>query len=68
MTPSWRKPAGALGIVAFITIWVIVVASFSSEIGALAWPLQVLIYGFAGLVWIAPLRPVLIWMEAGSAQ
>jgi hypothetical protein len=65
MTPSWRKPAGMLGILAYLTVWVVIVASFANTIGALAWPLQVVIYLIAGIVWIAPLKPVLRWMETG---
>lgn len=66
MTPSWRKPVGALGIIAFITLWVVLVASFSDVIGG--WPVlvQTLVYVFAGIAWIAPLGPVLQWMETGT--
>ena len=66
MTPSWRKPAGALGICVFITLWVVIVASFSRVIGG--WPVlvQTVVYVVAGVVWIAPLKPVLQWMETGT--
>ena len=66
MIPSWRKPVGMLGILAFITLWVGLIASFSNEIGALAWPVQLVIYLVAGIVWIMPLKPVLQWMETGT--
>lgn len=65
MMPSWRKPAGMLGILLFIALWCVIVASFSGPISTLWWPLQAIIYLVAGIVWIAPLRPVLIWMETG---
>lgn len=66
MTPSWRKPVGALGIVAYITAWVVLIASFSGVVGG--WPVlvQTLVYVVAGVVWILPLRPVLQWMETGT--
>ncbi|MFD1788648.1 DUF2842 domain-containing protein [Sphingomonas floccifaciens] len=65
MTPSWRKPAGALGILAWIAFWVVLIASFSQIIGA--WPIliQTIVYCVAGIVWILPLKPVLLWMETG---
>lgn len=63
--PSWRKPAGALGIVAYIIVWAVLVASLSDVIGGWWWPLQALFYLVAGIVWIAPLKPVLLWMETG---
>lgn len=64
--PSWRKPAGALGIVLYVMIWVVLVASFSAEIGSLPILAQLLIYVALGVVWIAPLKPVLRWMELGK--
>ncbi|MBW4329383.1 DUF2842 domain-containing protein [Stakelama sp. CBK3Z-3] len=65
MQPTWRKPAGMFAILALIVAWVILVASFSSQIAALAWPLQALIYFVTGIMWIAPLKPLLRWMETG---
>lgn len=65
MTPSWRKPVGMLGILLFIGVWIAVVASFSPVIGALPALVQLVIYVIAGVIWIAPLRPVLAWMETG---
>ena len=65
MTPSWRKPVGMLGILAFIAGWVVLITSFSDALATLAWPLQMLFYLIAGIVWIAPLKPALQWMETG---
>lgn len=65
-TPSWRKPAGMLAIIALIAIWAFIVASASPVIGELPIPVQALIYLVAGIVWILPLKPLLIWMETGS--
>jgi hypothetical protein len=64
--PSWRKPAGIIAILAIIAIWAFVVASASAIIGRLPIIAQAVIYLVAGIVWIAPLRPLLIWMETGS--
>jgi len=63
--PSWRKPAGMALILGGIAIWAIIVASFSGTIGR--WPgiVQLIVYVFAGIVWIFPARPVLVWMETG---
>ena len=65
MTPSWRKPAGALAIVALIVVWAGLVASLAGAVGRWAWPFQAVFYLVAGIVWIAPLRPLLLWMETG---
>jgi hypothetical protein len=52
-------------ILAVITIWAVIVASFSETIGR--WPgiVQLVVYVVAGIVWIFPMRPVLTWMETG---
>lgn len=65
MTPSWRKPAGALGILMLTIVWCVLVASLSGTIGR--WPAvaQLGFYLVAGVIWIAPLGPVLRWMETG---
>ncbi|UZK66772.1 DUF2842 domain-containing protein [Sphingomonas sp. M1-B02] len=65
IAPTWRKPAGALGIVLLILVWVVLVASFSAEIGALPVLIQLLVYIVLGIVWILPLKPLLRWMETG---
>jgi hypothetical protein len=63
--PSWRKPAGVGLIVLLILVWCAAVASLAGPVGSLAWPLQTLFYLIAGLAWIAPLKPLLRWMETG---
>ncbi|KTF67833.1 DUF2842 domain-containing protein [Sphingomonas sp. HT-1] len=65
MKPSWRKPAGALAIIALILVWVVLVASFSGQIGALPVLAQAIVYVVLGIVWILPLKPLLRWMETG---
>ena len=64
--PTWRKPAGIFAILGLIAVWAFIVASASAWIGKLPIPLQTLIYLIAGIVWILPLRPLMIWMETGS--
>ena len=52
-------------ILALILVWVVLVASFSRLIGALPILAQCLIYLVLGIVWILPLKPLLLWMETG---
>ena len=65
MKPTWRKPAGILAIVLLILLWATIVATFSEAIGH--WPglVQTLFYLVTGLIWIAPLKPLLRWAETG---
>lgn len=54
-----------LFILAIITLWAVIVASFSGTIGRWHPAVQALVYVFAGLIWIAPMKPLLRWMETG---
>lgn len=65
MTPTWRKPVGAIAIIAIIIGWCALIATFSATIGA--WPgfIQLPFYVVGGIIWIFPLKPVLLWMETG---
>lgn len=63
--PTWRKPAGMLLILAVIAGWAFIVASFSQTIGRWPGAVQLVVYVVAGIVWIFPMRPVLVWMETG---
>lgn len=65
MTPSWRKPAGALAIVAIIIVYALIVTSLWPVVNGWHWIGQALFWLVAGLLWIAPLRPLLVWMELG---
>ncbi len=65
MTPSWRKPAGALALLVLITFWVVLIASLSAVVAS--WPVigQMAFYALTGVIWIAPMKPLLSWMETG---
>lgn len=65
MTPSWRKPVGMALILVLILVWCFAVASLSVPLGRLPALVQAPIYCFLGIAWIAPLKPLLRWMELG---
>jgi predicted membrane channel-forming protein YqfA (hemolysin III family) len=66
MTPTWRKPAGILGILLLIGIWAVLIASLSDAVARWHWALQLAFYLVTGIVWIAPMKPLLRWMETGQ--
>jgi len=68
MNPSWRKPAGAFAILALILVWTVAVVSLSSQIGRLPTIVQAIVYLIAGIVWILPLKPLLVWMEGANGR
>ena len=63
--PSWRAPVGTFAIIAWIVLWVVLVASLAGTVGN--WPVlvQAVYYLIAGLAWVVPLKPVLQWIETG---
>ncbi len=63
--PSWRKPAGMLGLLAYIALYAILVSAFAESLAALPKALELLAYLVAGIIWIAPLRPLFLWMNTG---
>ena len=65
MTPTWRKPFGMMMILLLIAVWAMLVVSQAGRITALPRAVQVAVYLVAGIVWIAPLKPLLRWMELG---
>jgi hypothetical protein len=66
--PSWRKPAGAFAIVLLIIAWCwLVVTLFEWAVGWPVWA-QMIFYAIAGVAWIFPARPILVWMETGRLR
>ncbi len=63
--PSGRKLAGIAFLLALIAGWALLVASLSGTVSE--WPVlaQALFYLVSGVIWIAPLKPLLRWMETG---
>jgi Protein of unknown function (DUF2842) len=64
--PSLRKPAGIAIILGMIIMLGWAIGTFSSEIARLPGFAQGIVYLIAGIVWIAPLGPLLRWMETGK--
>lgn len=63
--PTWRIPAGILGLLTALAIYALGVMWASQWIGNLHIALQTVIYLVLGIAWLLPLRNFLIWMETG---
>ena len=63
--PSARKISGIILIIALILVWSGLVVSLAPFVGK--WPVlvQAPFYLVMGIAWIAPLKPLLRWMETG---
>jgi hypothetical protein len=63
--PTWRKPAGMGLILLLILVWSVLVVSAADLLTGLPGLVYALYYIVAGIVWILPLKPLLLWMETG---
>lgn len=62
VNPRWQNLAGFGLILLFIAGWSVLVVSGATLIEDLPWPVHLLYYATAGIVWILPLKPLLRWM------
>lgn len=65
MEPSWRKPAGILGLLLYLALYAALVSSFADALGALPGWLMLITYIVLGVAWVLPLRPLFLWMNTG---
>lgn len=66
--PTLRKPMGVLLICLIIAAWAGLVGSLSTFVSTLPWPVEAVFYLIAGIAWIAPMGPILRWMETGKLR
>ena len=52
-------------IVALIGVWAWLVTTIMEALGTMPFAVTMILYGLAGIVWIVPARPLLVWMETG---
>ena len=65
MEPSWRKPAGVIGLLLYLTLYAALVSSFANALSALPQALMIIAYIVLGIAWLLPLRPLFVWMNTG---
>jgi hypothetical protein len=53
-------------MLALIAIWAVIVVSQAPKIATLPILMQAMLYLIAGIIWIFPMRPIIIWMETGK--
>lgn len=63
--PTWRKPVGMLLMILYIAVYALAVSALADWIAALPLWLQTILYLVAGIAWIAPLKPFILWMNTG---
>lgn len=67
--PTLRIPLGILALLMALGAYALVIARYAPDIIG-GWPrlAQAAVYLLLGIVWIAPLRRYLAWMETGRWQ
>lgn len=63
--PSWRKPVGMLGMIAYIAVYALIISVLADQISGTPIWVQTLFYLVAGIAWVAPLKPLFLWMNTG---
>ena len=68
MTPRMRKLTGGLVMLAFVLIYALVAMALADSRPVNHAPeyLRTAIYIVLGLAWVAPMMPLIVWMERGS--
>jgi Protein of unknown function (DUF2842) len=64
MNPRLRKLIGLVGILAFLTAYVVLVITLGEHIPD-NWAAKLAYFGLAGVVWGLPLFPLIRWMNEG---
>lgn len=65
LKPKWRNGAGMALILLLIALWSMAVVSLAPYVAEMPFVVELAFFVAAGLAWIFPLRPLLIWMETG---
>ncbi|WP_439545179.1 DUF2842 domain-containing protein [Sandarakinorhabdus sp.] len=63
--PTWRKPVGMIGMIFYIAVYALIISVLSDQIAGTSQFVQVAFYLVAGLAWVAPLKPLFLWMNTG---
>lgn len=63
--PSWRKPVGMLGLIVYLIIYALVVSVLADNLAGAPRIVEALAYLVAGIAWVAPLKPLFLWMNTG---
>ena len=63
--PTWRKPVGMLGLITYIAVYAVIVSVFADNLAGLPRFVEFAAYAVAGIAWVAPLKPLFLWMNTG---
>ncbi len=63
MTVRQRKLFGSIGLIVGLTLYIMVMSALIPRLTAgMVW-LELLFYAVAGIVWVIPVRSLILWMN-----
>ena len=67
MSPRIRKLIGGLGMLLFVVVYALIAMALADSRPMQQAPdaLRVILYMVQGIAWVAPLMPLIVWMEHG---
>lgn len=65
--PNWRMPAGVVAMMVWIIAWTMLASEVIGRLEPLPQWARAMLYCIAGIVWILPLRPLMLWMNRAPA-
>ena len=67
MSPRIRKLIGGLGMLLFVVVYALIAMALADSRPMQQAPdaLRVILYMVLGIAWVAPLMPLIVWMEHG---
>ena len=65
MPPRLRKLVGSVGVVGFLLAYIMIVTVLADHVPPQRW-LQTLFFLITGVIWGAPLIPLIRWMNGGG--
>jgi hypothetical protein len=64
--PNWRMPVGVVAMMVWIIAWTMLASEGIGRLEPLPQWARALLYCVAGIVWILPLRPLMVWMNRAT--
>jgi hypothetical protein len=65
MTKSTRKLLATVGLVAGLCVYAWAASALILSMGTLPSLVTLFLYALAGILWILPCKPLLLWVETG---
>ncbi len=59
--PMSRTPIATLAALAFVFVYIVAVVVLPDYLPRMWWPVEAVYWGIAGLIWVLPVRWLMLW-------